>query len=80
MPDQPLPAQSGVMPESAFHRVCDERNEAQAERDRYRDALQDAAEVLGTGECTQIACEGCAYEAKEAARIVRAALDQERAS
>lgn len=40
----------------------------------YRAELVHIACVLGTGECGQIGCEGCAYEKQEAVRTAWNAL------
>lgn len=45
-----------------------------AEIERLRAALRDIANVLGTGACKNIGCDGCAYEMDEAADIAREAL------
>lgn len=39
-----------------------------------REALEEIAAVLGSGECSQNGCEGCSYEMQEVARIAGSAL------
>ena len=58
------------MSESKNKRIA----ELEADRGRLREALEQIGNVLGTGSCKDCQCEGCAWETKEAVRLVNNAL------
>lgn len=48
----------------------------EAERDRYRDVLEEAVALLGSGQCEIPGCEGCKYERDAVTDLIRAAFDE----